>query len=332
MKQKVLVTGATGFIGRYIVERLAEKEYQIRCLVRKNSDINFLKDYSAIELVFGDLTKPETLNGISKDINYVIHLAAFGHVSSVTEEAYNQFVGINEGGTANLIKQFEGSPTLKKFIHFSSTAAMGYIGIHVLNEESIPNPITPYQKSKLRSEMVILDAVENHNFPALILRPCMVYGPGGLGEFHKFYRLMKKGRFPKVGLGENLTPMVFVTDVADAAVLALRHGKIGQVYIIASENSYKLDDIRKKVVESTGIKTRYPFIPAFVALPGAKVLEKLYVLMHKEPIVTYRNIKSTITDRTFDISKARTELGYNPQINISIGIPRTIEWYIVNQL
>ncbi len=328
MKQKVLITGATGFIGGYIVKQLVNKGYQLRCLVRKNSDVSGLKQYDGIELVTGDLRQPETLTGISQEIDYVIHLAAMGHVSSVTEEAYNLFVGINETGTSNLINEFKESSTLKRFIHFSSTAAMGPAETPILDENSKPNPVTPYQKSKLRSEQVVLNAAQERGLPAIILRPCMVYGPGGLGEFHKFYRLMKKGRFPKVGRGDNLTPMVYVTDVADAAVLALDHGTNGEVYILASDTSYKLDDIRNAVIRTLGIKAKYPFVPAFIALAGAKILEKLYVMRHKEPIVTYRNIKSTITDRTFDIAKAKKHLGYAPKMGIRQGIQNTVNWYM----
>lgn len=332
MRQKVLVTGATGFIGKYIVERLLDRGFELRCLVRESSNTQELLSNHKVELFTGDLTDAETLTGIATDIDYVIHLAAMGHVSSVTQEAYNKFVGINETGTKNLIAEFLGSPTLKRFIHFSSTAAMGPIGLPILNEKSIPNPVTPYQKSKLRSEKVVLDAIQNSGLPAIILRPCMVYGIGGIGEFHKFYCLMKKGRFPKVGFGANLTPMVHVTDVADAAVLALDHGKDGELFIIAAETSYKLDDIRNAVIKTLNVHPAYPFIPAFLALIGAKMLEKLYVLRGKEPVVTYRNIKSTITDRTFDIKKAKCELGYSPKVGAESGIPETVLWYQKNVL
>lgn len=302
----VLVTGATGFVGGHLVPELLKRNFNITCLVRNLEKGEALKEkYGDIALIQGDVTKPETLKGISENIDYVIHLAAMGHVSAVTEESFNQFVGINEIGTKNLIKEFLTSKQLKKFIHFSSTAAMGPALSPILDEQSLPNPKTPYQRSKYRSEQIVIKAFEKHQFPGSIVRPCMIYGPGGYGEFHKFCRLMKKGVFPKVGLGKNLTPLVYVKDVVSAAILALENGEPGESYIIASEQSIPMDELRKYIVNAIGVKSPYFFVPSFLALFGAKVIEILFPVFGKEPIVTYTNIKSTIVDRTFNIDKAK---------------------------
>lgn len=323
----VLVTGGTGFVGNHLIPKLLDNHFNILCLVRDNQKAEQLKKKYNVRTILGDVTNPQTLKGISKDIDYVIHLAAVGHISAVTEESYNLFVGTNEAGTRNLIDEFSNSKQLKKFIHFSSTAAMGPIGLPILDEKSIPNPITPYQKSKQRSEQIITEAYQQKSFPGLILRPCMIYGPGGYGEFHKFCRLMKKGMFPKVGLGKNLTPLVYVDDVVSATILALEKGKAGETYIIASQQSIPMDNLHKYVMESLGTKSPYIYIPGFMALVGAKVIEKVYTALGKEPIVTYNNIKSTITDRTFNIKKAQNELGYMPRCDFKEGIRKTVEWY-----
>lgn len=324
---RVLVTGGTGFVGGCLIPKLLEHNFEVTCLVRKSDKAAKLKDKYNVVTVVGDVTKPETLKGISENIDYVIHLAAMGHVSAVTEESFRQFVEINEQGTKNLLKEFKDSVQLKKFIHFSSTAAMGPIGIPVLNENSIPNPVTPYQKSKNRSEKIITDAFTEEGFPGLILRPCMIYGPGGYGEFYKFCKLMKKGIFPKVGHGQNLTPLVYVEDVVNAAVLALTKGKPGEIYIIASQKSIPMDSLRELIVRNISVKRPYIYIPAGLALTGAKIIEKIFPLIGKEPVVTYANIKSTIVDRTFDITKAEKELGYTQSCRFEEGIANTVAWY-----
>ncbi|MCR1919991.1 NAD(P)-dependent oxidoreductase [Frisingicoccus caecimuris] len=324
----VLVTGATGFVGGHLVPELLKRNFKVICLVRNMEKGKVLKKkYGEINLIQGDVTKPETLKGISENIDYVIHLAAMGHVSAVTEESFKQFVDINEIGTKNLIKEFLSSKQLKKFIHFSSTAAMGPALSPVLDEQSLPNPKTPYQRSKYRSEQIVIKAFKEHQFPGLIVRPCMIYGPGGYGEFHKFCRLMKKGVFPKVGLGKNLTPLVYVKDVVSATILALGNGHPGESYIIASEQSIPMDELRKDIVNAIGTKSPYFFVPSFLALFGAKVIETLFPILGKEPIVTYANIKSTIVDRTFDINKAKSELEYEPSYSFEEGIEKTIRWY-----
>ena len=330
LSKLVLLTGGTGFIGSYIIDALLERGYLVRCLVRESSVIDRWEGMPGISFVTGDLTKPETLVNIAADVDYVIHLAAAGHVSSVSEESFKKFVAINETGTRNLIDACKAVGCVKKFIHFSSTAAMGPIGNPILDENSVPNPVTPYQKSKLCSEWVVRDAWENAGFPGLILRPCMVYGIGGLGAFHRFYDLMKKSRFPRVGLGRKLTPMVYVSDVAQAAMKALEKGRPGESYIIASETSFPMDTIRKLIIQNAQVRAFYPYIPGWAALAMGKMLEVMYTAVGKEPIVTYRNINSTIVDRTFDIRKAKMELGYEPQMRVEEGIRKTIEWYKKN--
>lgn len=323
----ILVTGASGFVGGHLVPRLLQEGYSLTCLVRNQEKANILHGKYSVNIFIGDVTDPDTLKGISEGVDYVIHLAAMGHVSAVTKESYNAFVEINEKGTKNLISEFSSGTTLKKFIHFSSTAAMGPIGLPLLNEESPPNPLTPYQKSKQRSEQIVLRAFKEKQFPGLILRPCMIYGPGGYGEFHKFCRLMKRGVFPKVGLGKNLTPLVYVEDVVNATIAAIERGRAGESYIIASENSIPMDNLRQLIVGNIGVKPPYIYVPGWFALAGARLVELLFPLFGKEPIATYRNIKSTIVDRTFDINKAKNELGYIPCYTFEEGIKQTIAWY-----
>lgn len=326
MSLRVLVTGATGFVGTHIIPVLQSKGYDVTCLVRNREKA---KSSLPDNVIFweGDVTQADSLRGIADGIDYVIHLAAVGHVSAVSDEAFRRFVETNEKGTKNLVNEFAESKQLKRFIHFSSTAAMGAVRAKIQNEESVPNPVTPYQKSKKRSEEIIVEAYKEKEFPGIILRPCMIYGPGGYGEFYKFCTLMKKGLFPKVGLGKNLTPLVYIDDVVEAAVLAMERGAVGEIYIIASSQSVPLDYLRDYIVGSIGINPPYIYVPCIVAVLGARCIEMLSRFTHREPIVTYRNIKSTITDRVFDITKSEEQIGYRPRIFCEDGVKTTIRWY-----
>lgn len=319
------MTGGTGFVGSCLVPELVKRGYEVVCLVRSiEKGKKIFGD--TVTFIEGDVTDPFALKAIPNNIEYAIHLAAVGHVSAVTEESYKLFVGVNESGTKNIIDELSSRKNFERFVHFSSTAAMGLIGIPIQDENSIPNPVTPYQKSKNRSEKIVAQAA-SEGFPTVVIRPCMIYGVGGYGEFYKFCRLMKKGAFPKVGLGKNLTPLVYVTDVVNAAILAMEKGTVGETYIVASESSIKMDDFRKLVVKSIGVRSPYFYVPAWVALFGAKLIELISARIGKEPIATVTNIRSTIMDRTFDISKAKKELGYNPMVNFEEGIKKTVEWY-----
>ena len=322
----VLITGGTGFVGRHLVRALIEKGALVRMLVRKTSKIEEFKELG-IELVHGDTTKRDSLQGIAKDIDVVYHLAAMGHVSAISKAAYQRFFDVNVNGTNNLAEECCNNK-VDKFIHFSSTAAMGLIKKPLVDETMPCRPSTPYQKSKYESEKTILTNWKEKGLPAVILRPCMIYGAGGTGEFTKICRLIKKGLFPKVGRGKNLTPMVYVDDVVQAAILAGERGIPGETYLIASDNSFELDRIRDLILKELGIKRIYPCVPTTLSKIGAWGIESLAKTFGFTPIVTYQNIDSTATDRVFNISKAKRQLGYNPKTSLKDGIRKTLNWYL----
>lgn len=322
---KVLVTGGTGFVGRHLVRTLIEKGALVRMLVRKTSNVVEFEKLG-VELVHGDITESDSLHGIAKDINIVYHLAAMGHVSAISKAAYQKSFDINVNGTKNLAEEC-CNYKINRFIHFSSTAAMGLIKKPLVDETVPCQPSTPYQRTKYESEQIALSYWEEKGLPAVILRPCMIYGVGGTGEFVKICRLIKKGLFPKIGTGKNLTPIVHVKDVVQAAMLAGDKGKPGETYLITSSKSFELDEMRRLIIKSLGVDRPYLYIPYNVAKTAAYCLEMIAKLLKFTPIVTSKNIESTVTDRVFSISKATDELGYVPKVDLWYGIKETIKWY-----
>ena len=322
----ILITGGTGFVGRYLVRELLSRGDFCRLLVRSKSNIEGLPNKNQIELWQGDITSQDTLKGIAKDIDYVYHLAAVGHVSAISEEAYKNFIRVNVHGTKNLIIECAGF-NIKKFVHFSSTAAMGLIKNKFTNETDMPQPVTPYQKSKLESERVAFSMGKQYKIPTVVIRPCMIYGIHGKGEFLKMCRLMNRGLFPKVGFGKNLTPLVHVSDVVQGAIKAAEKGIPGEIYLIASEHSIELSELRNMVIKAFGKRTLYPFVPVWAMFFVAWCFELTAKITGRPPIATRRNIASTVWDREFSIEKARKDLGYNPQVSFQEGIAETVQWF-----
>lgn len=323
---KALITGGTGFVGRHLVRELVSRGAACRLLVRPRSQTDWLRDMDNIELWQGDITEPDSLKGIAEGVDYVYHLAAAGHVSAVSNKAFEKFIKVNVDGTRNLITACGGC-NIKKFVHFSSTAAMGLIRKKLVEELVEPQPFTPYQKSKLESEKAALMLGAELGISVVIVRPCMIYGPGGKGEFFRMCRLMKKGFFPKVGLGKNLTPLVYVGDVVRGAIKAAEKGVGGEVYLLTSERSIELDRMRQLVLEAWGSRSFYPYVPVWFMLFAAWCFELLARISGKQPIVTRRNIASTVWDREFSIEKAKRQLGYCPQVGFREGIFETVEWF-----
>ena len=322
----VLLTGGTGFIGRYLVKELASQGALCRVLIRPTSDTSALNGLAGVELWKGDLTQPQTLVGIAEGVDYVFHLAAEGHISAMSEEAFNKFTRVNVDGTKNLLTECRDHK-VNKFIHFSSTAAMGLIKKKLVNESDAPRPVTPYQKSKLKSEQVALQLGKDFVIPTVVVRPCMIYGIGGKGEFYKISQLMHKGMFPRVGRGRNLTPLIHVKDVVQGSIKAMKNGIPGEIYLLASDRSIDLNEMRHFIMEAWGTKAIYPYVPVKAMFFIAWCFELLAKLNGKAPIATRQNVYSTVWDRQFSIGKAKRELGYTPNINFREGIFETVNWF-----
>jgi nucleoside-diphosphate-sugar epimerase len=204
---------------------------------------------------------------------------------------------------------------------------MGLIKKALLDERDVPQPVTPYQKSKLASEAMAFGLGQSLSVPVVVIRPCMIYGVGGKGEFYKQAQLMRRGLFPKVGLGRNLIPLVHVRDVVKGALLAADRGRPGEVYLLASERSLPLDEMRRLIMQGWGTRAIYPFVPTTLMLGIAYAFEKWSAISGTPPLATRQNIASTVGNREFSIRKSRSELGYAQAVPFTEGIAETINWF-----
>ena len=324
---KYLITGATGFLGPYVVKRLASSGHICRCLVRESSDTAQLKN-SGAQLVIGDITQPESLSGAADDVDVLIHMATLGHMNNftVTEE---MFYNINVQGTVNIMKEALRAG-VKRIVHCSSVAAMGICDDMPATENSVCRPHHPYGRSKLKAEQEVLNMVSNNNLPAAIVRFSMIYGPGDPRDILKLARLAKKGLFPKIGNRPKLTPLIHAQDAVQGLLLAADKGRPGEIYLLTNSQSEPFDFLRKVILNSLDIYRPPLYIPEWAALMSALCIEKLFMLMGKTPPVTRKNIESTLADRVFSIDKARNELGFVPAVDPEKGLAETINWYREN--
>ena len=321
---RYLVTGATGFIGPYLIRRLVSQGHFCRCLVRPTSNTKVLEDLG-VELANGDITKAETLHGIADGMDCIFHMATLGHTSNfIATEAI--FERINVQGTINVMEEALRAG-VDRIVHCSSVAGMGICTEVPATEESRCNPHHAYGRSKLRAEQEVLGMVLENRLPAIIIRFSMVYGPGDWRDILKVTRMAKKGLFPKVGNRPKLTPLIHVDDAVQGLLLAEEKGRIGQIYLLTNQQSEPFDKIRKTIQEALGV-SRIPFyVPEWVAMTLASLSEKLFPLLGKAPPITKKNMESTLADRVFSIEKARKELGFEPQVDPETGLRDTVLWY-----
>jgi len=319
-----LVTGATGFIGPYLIKRLSAMHHHCRCLVRPGSDTTALEEYE-VEIVTGDITNPKTLEDVADDMDGLIHMATLGHMSNFAATE-SQFDAVNVQGTINIMKSAL-TAGVKKIVHCSTVAAMGICRDVPATEESACRPHHPYGKSKLQAEREVLRMVREQGLPAAIIRFSMVYGPGDPRDILRLTRLAKKGLFPKVGNRLKLTPLIHVEDAVSGILAALEKGQPGQIYLITNQQSEPFDALIKNIQAALDVHGVLVYVPEWAALTIASVIEKSFLMAGKAPPVSRKNIESTLADRVFSIEKARRELGFNPKIGPENGLRETVQWY-----
>lgn len=323
---KILVTGGTGFMGTYLVPLLLSQGHKVKLLVRNVQKAQELVG-DRCEIVHGNIEDIATLEGICDGIEIVYHMAALMGHDSPSKEAFEKFRRVNVEGVRNIIR-IAKKGNVRKFIYISSTAAMGLQNVVNIDEETECRPYTPYQVTKREAELLILDEVKKNQFPAVIVRPSMVYGPGFKGDFLTISKVCKTGFFPRIGRGKNLSPALYIEDLAEALMRFIDHGKIGEIYLLSSNQSYSLEDTVRIIGKAMGRKICFVYIPKCLALLAADILEKICRILKRNPPVTKRNIESVSQDRIINISKLCRELNFEPNITLSEGLPKSIEYYL----
>ena len=327
---KVLITGATGFIGEFLVEELVRSDYVVTCLVRDIKRGEFLNRLGA-KLIEGDINDKVKLQESVKNQDIIFHLAAETDISRISKSTYNRFCSVNVKGTENLLECCKGKK-VKKIVHFSSIAVMGLIKDKISDENTECHPVNPYQLSKWEAERLVLDYYKKYNLPVVMVRPTMVYGPSDKdhSEILRMTKFIKKGIFPLVGSGNNSIPIVHVRDLVDGAILAGKYGRPGQIYIITNENKSSFNEIIHTISCEIGKNVLIIRIPKLLAQSVIFPIELLARLFNLKFPFTLKRIESMTSDRVFSVEKAKNELGYRQKIDLKDGFKEMIDWYKIN--
>lgn len=319
---KILVTGATGFIGSHLVELLLKKNFTVRCLLRKTSNPVWLKDLP-VELVYGDLFDMAALRQAVQDVQYVYHSA--GLTKAKTEEEY--FRG-NSLGTKNLLDALkEYNPGIRRFVLLSSQAAAGPSPTKdPINEEVLPHPITSYGRSKLAAEHECHSAAET--IKCTIVRPPVVYGPRDKDVF-EFFHTVSRGLQPMAGLSEKFVSMILVSDLIRGTVMAAESEKaVGQTYFISSKAVYgwrEIGEITRHVLDKSVLRIRIPE-PGIYAI--AAVAELMARFSSRPALINFEKARDMVQNYwTCDSTKAKRDFGFEQEVSLEEGIRSTVEWY-----
>ena len=326
---KILITGASGFIGSFIVEEALRRGFETWAAVRKSSSRQFLTDerINFIELnLSSEEQLTEQLRGLQFD--YIVHAA--GVTKCLDAQDFHR---INTEGTQHLVHVLKAlQMRVTRFVYISSLSIMGAIReqqpYEEIRESDKAQPNTAYGRSKLEAEQW-LDTVED--LPYVILRPTGVYGPRERDYFMMAKSIQSHIDFA-VGYRQQDITFVYVTDVVQAVFLAMEKGQTGRRYFLSDGEVYQSttfsDLIHRELGNPWWIRITAPLwllrIITFCGEYIAHLTGKVTALNNdKYNIMRQRNWRC-------DIEPARQELGYQPQVKLEEGVRRSIQWYKEN--
>jgi nucleoside-diphosphate-sugar epimerase len=318
----VLVTGANGFVGSHICQALIDSGFRVRALVRKTSDLTNLQGIP-VSLHYGSL---EDVDSLSEAVEGV--LAAVNNAGLIKANNPDDFYNVNARGTENVLNAVASSnPSIKKVIHISSTAACGpSSSMSPLDESHVPGPLTPYGRSKLRAEEIVLS--RKNILPVVILRPSAVYGPRDK-EMLSFFKCVKFGLKPAFGCSQNYINFTYVKDLARAVVKALeKNTESGSIYFVTEKRSYSYSEAGDIVAGILGRKAHDFYVPQYILELAGRVSEKIARLRGKPSIFT-RDKAREISAKywLFDSSKIEREIGFGDWTDFKTGAAETVAWY-----
>ncbi len=327
---KILVTGASGFLGGHLVEEMVSKGFSVIGMVRKSSDTSLLRSIG-VDLRIGDLTDPESLSRVTENIDIVIHLAAY-YTFFGKKEMYRR---INVEGTRLLLEAALRNG-VKRFVYCSSTEAIGPVKSPPAEEDSPPNPSYEYGRSKLEAEKIVRSYGEK-GVEYTILRPSGIYGPRNVDDIsYWFITAFARNALPTriiVGDGRNLIQFAYVKDVVQGFLLVLDKPDISrnQTYFISEDKAYTYLEVYEILSELCNRAPPRIHVPPVLAKTFVAPVEFLNRLRGRTVFTWKTSTVNDLTcDRAYSIMKAVRELGFKPKYDLRTGLRETLEWYREN--
>lgn len=314
MPERVLVTGATGFVGSHVTQAFVEAGYEVRCGLRATSDPRWISNF-AVELALLDLVRPESLFRAVKDVDVIVHAAGL-----VKARQRNDYHLVNAEGTRRLAAA-AADAGVRRFVLISSLAARGPDAVA---SDGRDHPASTYGWSKLEAEESLRAFCEQMEIVAL--RPAGVYGPRDT-ELLPLFKLARSG-WLILPSGPDVLQPVYASDVARAALVAARKLVGFGPYPVAEASRYTWQDAVKGLERALGRPVRTVCLPATVFRLTGCVVEKAAELCDAVPVFDERQAQDLAAHTwTCDPSATERVLGWRAEVRLFEGLERTTRWY-----
>lgn len=322
---RVLVTGASGFIGKHLCERLSRDGYGVRVLVRPGSE-RFEPPHNG-DTVIADIRDTSGMKAAASGCATVFHLAGRTHALAEVEGDEVAYQSLNVEGTRNVLVGASGGGA-RRLVFLSSVKALGEGGPDELDERHSPRPATAYGRTKLMAEELVLDAGRRQGFHAVCLRFPLVYGPGNKGNLFRMISAIDRGRFPPLPETGNRRSMVHVSDVVDAAILAATHPAAnGQCYIVADQRPYSTRELYEMICRGLGKPIPRWHVPLAALKALAGVGDVIGRLRGRRVGFDSDALEKVTGSAWYSSEKIARELGFRPRVTFEDALPELITWY-----
>jgi nucleoside-diphosphate-sugar epimerase len=321
----VLVTGASGFLGSHVIDLLVANGERPRALVHAAANATALAEAGA-DVYSCDLGNGGAFDDALRGVDRVLHCAARTGPWGPEEE----YQRVNVRGLEALVRAARDAG-VRRFVHVSSITVHGN---DVRGEADEDAPLraepNPYSRTKVAGERLLARMIREEGAPVTIVRPGWIYGPGDKSSFARIARRVEDGQMITLGPGTNHVPLIYVGDVAEGILLASESPQAeGSSYLLVNDEPVTQRDFIGAVAGELGAPAPTRRVPYELALMLGRLAEAKGRLARSQdpPPVTRYGVQLLGGENRFDISRARRELAFSPQVGLAEGVQRSVEWY-----
>jgi nucleoside-diphosphate-sugar epimerase len=325
---RLLVTGGTGFVGSHLAESALKKEVEVNVLGLVDSpadsrNAEYLRSLGAA-IYAGSITDASLCRSALAGVSHVFHLAVAMREAGFSDDYYKK---VNLDGTRTMLDECKRAG-VDRFIYCGTIGIFGHRFSGICTEDMPKRPGNIYEETKLAAETLALEYGSEIGLQTLSLRPADVYGPRDQ-RLRKLFLGVSRGRFPLFGDGSGRRHMVFISDVVSAFEKALQtDSAVGSTFIIAGPEICTLAEFVEKIRAASGNRRFGYRLPLRPMLYAAAITEDVCRAFGVKPPIYRRRMDFFTSDSAFDLSRARSELGWTPTVSLADGIRQTLEYYV----
>ena len=318
---KILVTGASGFVGQTLCYALISSGYSTRAVVRSADLVSLVEELEVVAVT--DIGANTQWSTVLHDVNCIIHCAGHAHVMGNREaDALLAYRAVNVEGTRRLAEQAALSG-VERLVYLSSikvngeqtTTSAGFTA------DGIIKPVDPYGVSKWEAEQALLEIAASTGLEVVIIRPPLVYGPGVKGNFYSMLKWLSRGIPLPLGAVHNVRSLVGIDNLVYLIITCINHpAAVNQTFLVSDGEDLSTTDLLYRLGKAL-------YKPSRLLPVSASVIELTAHWVGKQAVA-----KRLVGSLRVDISKTKEVLGWSPHVSVNEGLKKTADWYLKRPL